>query len=135
MRLARDICLLLCVIAGSCGAAAAQPGATPGHPPMQPDSGPKVDSEHVVAELAKQSGYKIETWGDANPQPYVRNHIVAALGAIKDEPAIVAKLVDISRDDTSYRSRANALQSLGKLKAATAYPGDGKELRWPGSVG
>src|SRR6266481_4273336 len=59
---------------------------------------------------------------DANAQPYVRNHIVAALGAIKDEPAIVAKLVDISRDDASYRSRANALQSLGKLKAATAYP-------------
>jgi len=59
---------------------------------------------------------------DANAQPYVRNHIVAALGAIKDEPAIVAKLVDISRDDASYRSRANALQSLGKLKAASAYP-------------
>ena len=59
---------------------------------------------------------------DANTQPYVRNHIVAALGAIKDEPAIVAKLVDISRDDASYRSRGNALQSLGKLKVASAFP-------------
>jgi len=59
---------------------------------------------------------------DANAQPYVRNHIVAALGAIKEEPAVVAKLVAISHDDASYRSRANALQSLGKLKAASAFP-------------
>jgi aminopeptidase N len=59
---------------------------------------------------------------DANAQPYVRNHIVAALGSIKDEPQIVAKLLDISRDDASYRSRGNALQSLGKLKAANALP-------------
>jgi HEAT repeat protein len=59
---------------------------------------------------------------DANTQPYVRNHIVAALGAIKDEPAIVARLVAISSGDASYRSRANALQSLGKLKAASAFP-------------
>jgi aminopeptidase N len=58
---------------------------------------------------------------DANAQPYVRNHIVAALGAIKEEPAVVAKLVAISHDDASYRSRANALQSLGKLKAASAF--------------
>jgi aminopeptidase N len=59
---------------------------------------------------------------DANAQPYVRNHIVAALGSIKDEPQIVAKLLDISRDDASYRARGNALQSLGKLKAANALP-------------
>jgi len=59
---------------------------------------------------------------DANTQPYVRNHIVGALGGIKEEPAIVAKLVAISHDDTSFRSRANALQSLGKLKSASAFP-------------
>jgi aminopeptidase N len=59
---------------------------------------------------------------DANAQPYVRSHIVAALGAIKDEQAVVARLLTISRDDASYRSRGNALQSLGKLKAAAAFP-------------
>ncbi|HEY4817306.1 MAG TPA: M1 family aminopeptidase [Candidatus Acidoferrum sp.] len=59
---------------------------------------------------------------DSNKQPYVRNHVVAALGNIKDEPKIVAKLSNISREDTSYRARANALQSLGKLKAASAFP-------------
>ena len=57
---------------------------------------------------------------DANVQPYVRNHIVAALGNIKDEPKIAAKLSAIASDDASYRARANALQSLGKLKAPNA---------------
>jgi aminopeptidase N len=63
----------------------------------------------------------LEAWS-ANDLPYVRNHIAAALGSIKDEPKALEKLASIARDDTSYRARANALQSLGKLKAASAYP-------------
>jgi aminopeptidase N len=63
----------------------------------------------------------LDSWS-ANELPYVRNHIAAALGSIKDEPKAVEKLALIARDDTSYRARANALQSLGKLKAASAYP-------------
>ena len=59
---------------------------------------------------------------EANAQPYVRNHIVAALGNIKDEPKVAAKLMAIAREDASYRARANALQSLGKLKVANALP-------------
>jgi aminopeptidase N len=59
---------------------------------------------------------------DANPQPYVRNHIAATLGNIKDEPQVAAKLLLLARDDASYRARANALQSLGKLKLADAVP-------------
>jgi len=57
---------------------------------------------------------------DANPQPYVRNHIVSALGSIKEEPKVTAKLLTIAREDASYRARANALQSLSKLKAPNA---------------
>jgi aminopeptidase N len=57
---------------------------------------------------------------DANTQPYVRNHIVSALGSIKEEPKVTTKLLTIARDDASYRARANALQSLGKLKAPNA---------------
>lgn len=57
---------------------------------------------------------------DANTQPYVRNHIVSALDSIKDEPKVTAKLLTIAREDASYRARANALQSLGKLKAPNA---------------
>ena len=57
---------------------------------------------------------------NSNEEPFVRNHIVAALGEIKDEPKIAAKLETIARDDASYRARANALQSLGHLKAPDA---------------
>jgi aminopeptidase N len=63
----------------------------------------------------------LDAW-TMNDLPYVRNHIAAALGSIKDDPKILDKLVVIAREDTSYRTRANALQSLGKLKAAAALP-------------
>ena len=59
---------------------------------------------------------------DANAQPDVRSHIVAALGNIKDEPKITARLSAIADGDASYRARANALQSIGKLKAPNALP-------------
>ena len=48
--------------------------------------------------------------------------MAAALGSIKDDAEVVEKLSVIARDDTSYRARANALQSLGKLKVANAFP-------------
>jgi len=57
---------------------------------------------------------------ESNEQPYVRKNIAAALGNIKDEPKVAAKLSAIASDDPSYRAGANALQSLGKLKAANA---------------
>jgi aminopeptidase N len=63
----------------------------------------------------------LDGWS-ANDLPYVRNHIAAALGSIKDDPKIGEKLSLIARDDSSYRARANALQSLGKLKVASAFP-------------
>src|SRR3984893_9325461 len=62
----------------------------------------------------------LDAWS-VNELPYVRNHIAAALGSIKDDPKVVTQLAAIARDDPSYRARANALQSLGKLKAASAY--------------
>jgi aminopeptidase N len=68
------------------------------------------------------AGKQLQEALDANELAYVRNHIVSALGTIKDEPKIAEKLSSIARDDTSYRVRANALLSLGKLKAANALP-------------
>jgi HEAT repeat protein len=59
---------------------------------------------------------------DANIQPFVRNHIVTALGNIKDEPKVTAKLLAVAREDSSYRARASALQSIGKLKTPEAFP-------------
>jgi aminopeptidase N len=59
---------------------------------------------------------------NSNAQPFVRNHIVAALGSIKNDPKIPAKLQAFAQEDSSYRARANALQALGRLKAADALP-------------
>src|SRR5712692_5245207 len=36
---------------------------------------------------------------NSNEEPFVRNHIVAALGEIKDEPKIAAKLETVARED------------------------------------
>jgi aminopeptidase N len=53
-------------------------------------------------------------------EPWVRNRIVSALANFKDDPTIVAKLNSIAGDDSSYRARAAALQTLGRLKAPGA---------------
>jgi aminopeptidase N len=57
-----------------------------------------------------------------NDVPWVRNHIVSALGNFKDDPAVPAKLEAIARDDRSYRARANALSGIGRLKVPNALP-------------
>ncbi|HKW65270.1 MAG TPA: M1 family aminopeptidase [Candidatus Acidoferrum sp.] len=61
----------------------------------------------------------LEALNSAN-EPWLRNHIVSALGNFKDDPAIAAKLTAIAKDDNSYRSRAAALQDLGRLKSPGA---------------
>jgi len=53
---------------------------------------------------------------DSANEPWVRYHIVAALGNFKDDSAIAAKLTEIAKVDNSYRARAAALHALGRLK-------------------
>jgi aminopeptidase N len=53
-------------------------------------------------------------------EPWVRNRIVAALGNFKDNAEVSAKLDEVAASDKSYRSRAAALQALGKVKAPNA---------------
>ncbi len=54
-------------------------------------------------------------------QPWIRFHIVDALASFKDDAAIKSKMEAIARDDSSYRTRATALQSLGRMKTPNAY--------------
>lgn len=54
-------------------------------------------------------------------QPWVRYHVVDALASFKDDAAIKIKMETIARDDSSYRTRAAALQSLGRMKTPNAY--------------
>jgi aminopeptidase N len=53
-------------------------------------------------------------------EPWVRNRIVAALGNFKDNAEVSAKLDEVAASDKSYRTRASALQALGKVKAPNA---------------
>src|SRR5467141_2821199 len=58
---------------------------------------------------------------DSNDKPWVRSRVVSALGNIKDDPAVAAKLNSVARQDDSYRARAAALQALGHLKGADVF--------------
>jgi HEAT repeat protein len=57
---------------------------------------------------------------DSAKEPWLRERIVGALGNIKDDAVVATKLEAIAKDDASYRTRAAALQGLGRLKAANA---------------
>ena len=54
-------------------------------------------------------------------QPWVRYHLVDALASFKDDPAVKSKIETIARGESSYRTRATALQSLGRMKTPNAY--------------
>jgi aminopeptidase N len=53
-------------------------------------------------------------------EPWVRNRIAAALGNFKDNADVAAKLESLAKDDKSFRTRASALQAIGKIKAPNA---------------
>ena len=55
-------------------------------------------------------------------EPWVRNRIAAALGNFKDNLDVAAKLESLAKDDKSFRTRASALQAIGKIKAPNALP-------------
>jgi aminopeptidase N len=54
-------------------------------------------------------------------EPELRARIVDAMGGFKDNTEVVAKLEAVAKDDASYRARASALQSIGRLKSPQAY--------------
>jgi HEAT repeat protein len=54
------------------------------------------------------------------PEPWVRTHVVSALGNFNDNAEIDAKLEAAAKEDKSFRARGAALLSLSKLKAPHA---------------
>jgi len=58
---------------------------------------------------------------NSNDGPWVRSRVAAALGNIKDDAAVAAKLNSIAKEDSSYRARASAVQALGRLKSSDAF--------------
>ncbi|HKV24316.1 MAG TPA: M1 family aminopeptidase [Candidatus Acidoferrum sp.] len=83
--------------------------------------GIRANAADALGQLAGSSASKqlLESL-DAAKEPWVRTHIVAALGNFKNDSAIQSRLSFIAADDTSYRARASALQAIAKLKSPGA---------------
>jgi aminopeptidase N len=58
---------------------------------------------------------------DSHDVSWVRGRVVSALGNIKADAAVAAKLNAIAKEDDSYRARGAALQALGRLKGPDAF--------------
>ncbi len=69
---------------------------------------------------ASASKLLLEALNSAN-DPWVRIRIVTALGHLKDDAAIAAKLESIAGQDHSYRARDAAMGALGRLKSPHAF--------------
>ncbi len=84
--------------------------------------GIKIASAQALGELGSPVAMKelLDSLNTAK-EPWIRAQIVTALGSFKDDPAVVAKLEAVAKDDSSYRARAAALQSLGRSKSPKAY--------------
>ena len=58
---------------------------------------------------------------DSAKEPWLRARIVTALGNLKNDKEVLARLQVLAEQDNSYRARAAALQALGKLKSPDAF--------------
>lgn len=83
--------------------------------------GVRATAADVLGEIGSAAaGKQLMDALSVNNTPWVRNRIAAALGGIKKDPDVAAKLASLAQNDSSYRTRAAALQGLGKLKAPNA---------------
>ena len=83
--------------------------------------GVRAEAARALGRISTPAAAKRVLAALSNQEPWVRSVVVAQLGSFKDDPAVVEKLVSISRSDVSFRVRAEALQSLGRLKSPNAF--------------
>jgi aminopeptidase N len=84
--------------------------------------GVRAIAADTLGQLGGASASKLLLSGlDSHDGPWVRSRMVSALGNIKDNPAVAAKLNAIAKEDDSYRARGAALQALGRLKGPDAF--------------
>jgi aminopeptidase N len=83
--------------------------------------GLRATAANALGKIASPAASKqlLDALDSAN-EPWVRYHIVTALGSFKDDSAVAAKLTEVAKADRSYRARSAALQALGRLKAPDA---------------
>jgi aminopeptidase N len=84
--------------------------------------GVRVTAAKALGELSNSAASKqlLDSLSSIT-QPWVRNRIVEALGNFKEDAAIKTKLEAVAREDSSYRTRAAALQAIGRMKTPNAY--------------
>jgi aminopeptidase N len=84
--------------------------------------GVRIVSAKALGDLGSPAALKqlLDSLNTAK-EPWVRAPIVTALGSFKDDPTSVARLEAVAKEDSSYRARAAALQSLGRSKSPKAY--------------
>ena len=84
--------------------------------------GVRIVSAKALGDLGSPAALKqlLDSLNTAK-EPWVRAQIVTALGSFKDDPTSVARLEAVAKEDSSYRARAAALQSLGRSKSPKAY--------------
>ena len=84
--------------------------------------GVRMVAAHSLGELGTSAASKelLDTLATAK-EPWIRNQIVQALGSFKDDAAVITRLESVAKEDSSFRARAAALQSLGRMKSAKAY--------------
>ncbi len=84
--------------------------------------GVRIAAAHALGELNNTAASKqlLDSFSSV-AQPWIRFRVVDALASFKDDAAIKSKMEAIARDDSSYRTRATALQSLGRMKSPNAY--------------
>jgi aminopeptidase N len=82
--------------------------------------GVRAEAARALGSLRSPAAAKQLLAALANEQPWLRAVIVSQLGYFKDDPAVAERVTSIARNDASYRSRAAALQALGRLGTSNA---------------
>lgn len=84
--------------------------------------GVRATAADTLGQLGAASASKLLLAAlDSHEGPWLRNRVVGALGNIKDDAGVTARLNAIAKQDDSYRARAAALQALGRLKGPDAF--------------
>jgi aminopeptidase N len=82
--------------------------------------GVRVQALTALGKLGGAQAENVVLPGLADPEPWVREVAVEQLGKFTDDPALAAKLTEISAKDSAYRVRVAALLALGQRKAEGA---------------
>ncbi len=83
--------------------------------------GVRVEAIRALGRLGTQDAAQKIVAALGASEPWVREPAVVQLGSFKSEPELAPRLTAVYRDDSSFRVRAAALESLARLRAQNAF--------------